>query len=369
MLRKPASIESEQMAENDGFEFEEEEDASISNKGMERFSEAVLYATDWTVETILNQLGRSNIQLNPNFQRRDAWSNSRKSKFIESIIIGLPIPQLVLAEVKDERGKYIVLDGKQRLLSLLKYTESRDDAKLGFGLSTLEARPDLSRVKFYKLNRDPGHVQDLNAFMNYTIRTVIIRNWPTREFLYQVFLRLNTGSVKLSSQELRQAMAPGPFSTFADDFSAASKQILALLGREDPDPRMRDVELLVRHLAFRNSLSEYTGRMKSFLDDFCIAQNKRWVTAEAEIIAQAHQFERAIDVLMRVLKEQLARKPESQSFNERFSTLSHSTRLKTKFKRPCSRTPSAFARNMVRYLRMRDSPMLLKATPPAFLIP
>ncbi len=303
------------MAENESFEFEDEEDASISNKGMERFSEAVLYATDWTVETILSQLSRNNIQLNPNFQRRDAWSNSRKSKFIESIIIGLPIPQLVLAEVKEERGKYIVLDGKQRLLSLLRYTDSRDDPKGGFGLSSLEARPDLSRVRYYKLHSDPAHEQDLNSFLNYTIRTVIIRNWPTREFLYQVFLRLNTGSVKLSSQELRQAMAPGRFSTFADDFSAGSKKILALLGRDDPDPRMRDVELLVRHLAFRNSLTEYSGRMKSFLDDFCIAQNKKWAGAEPVIVEQAHDFERGIEVLMRILKERLARKPDSQSFN------------------------------------------------------
>ncbi|MBL0934561.1 MAG: DUF262 domain-containing protein [Rhizobiaceae bacterium] len=297
------------------FEFDEEDDASISNKGMERFSEAVLYATDWTVETILSQLSRNNIQLNPNFQRRDAWSNSRKSKFIESIIIGLPIPQLVLAEVKEERGKYIVLDGKQRLLSLLRYTESRDDPKRGFGLSSLEARPDLARIKYSRLYSDPNYEQDLNSFLNYTIRTVIIRNWPTREFLYQVFLRLNTGSVKLSSQELRQAMAPGGFSTFADDFSAASKQILALLGRDEPDPRMRDVELLVRHLAFRNNLASYGGRMKSFLDEFCIAQNRQWENAEPAMISQAHEFERGIDVLMRVLKERLGRKPDSQSFN------------------------------------------------------
>lgn len=303
------------MAESDGFEFEDEDDASISSKGMERFSEAVLYSTDWTVETILNQLSRNNIQLNPNFQRRDAWSNSRKSKFIESIIIGLPIPQLVLAEIKDERGKYIVLDGKQRLLSLLKYTESKDDPKKGFGLSALEARPDLLRIRYSQLQRDAALEQDLNSFLNYTIRTVIIRNWPTREFLYQVFLRLNTGSVKLSSQELRQAMAPGKFSTFADDFSAGSKEVLSLLNRSDPDPRMRDVELLVRHLAFRNNITEYNGRMKSFLDEYCINQNKQWDSIAEETVDQAHEFERAIEVLSRILRERLARKPGSQSFN------------------------------------------------------
>src|SRR5690349_7343822 len=82
---------------------------------------AVVSATDWTTETIITQLDRGNIQLNPKFQRRDAWKLDRKSRFIESLIVGLPIPQIVLAEAKKQRGKFIVIDGKQRLLSILQY--------------------------------------------------------------------------------------------------------------------------------------------------------------------------------------------------------------------------------------------------------
>src|SRR6478735_6597778 len=82
---------------------------------------AVVSGTDWTTETIVSQLKRGNIQLNPRFQRRDAWKLDRKSRFIESLIVGLPIPQIVLAESKSERGKFIVLDGKQRLLSIVQY--------------------------------------------------------------------------------------------------------------------------------------------------------------------------------------------------------------------------------------------------------
>lgn len=309
----------------DNFEFEEEEDSSLDEKGVERFSEAVLYSTDWTVETILSQLRRENIQLNPNFQRRDAWSNSRKSKFIESIIIGLPIPQLVLAEQKDARGKYIVLDGKQRLLSLLKFVGVDDDKGNGFALSGLEARPDLKRIRFQKMDTAPEFESDLNSFLNYSIRTVIIRNWPSLDFLHQVFLRLNTGSVKLSSQELRQAMAPGPFSEFVDSFAAESEKIQKLLGRDDADPRMRDVELLVRSLAFRNALSDYQGRMKQFLDSFCIKENKTWRQRESEIREQASEFEEIVRLLFSVFGEgRVARKESSNSFNRAiFDALSY----------------------------------------------
>lgn len=87
----------------------------------DRFRDAVLYGTDWTVRTLLDQIEVGNIDLSPSFQRRDAWSAKNKSRFIESVALQLPIPQIVLAERQDQRGRYIVLDGKQRLLTLAQF--------------------------------------------------------------------------------------------------------------------------------------------------------------------------------------------------------------------------------------------------------
>ena len=78
-----------------------------------QFGRAIVSGTDWTADTIISQLAKGNIDLDPTFQRRDAWTQARKSKFIESIILGLPIPQLVLAESQDSKGIFIVIDGKQ----------------------------------------------------------------------------------------------------------------------------------------------------------------------------------------------------------------------------------------------------------------
>ena len=69
---------------------ESEEDLGSIDPSL--FGKAVVSGTDWTAETIVSQLAKGNIALDPAFQRRDAWSQSRKSKFIESIILGLPIP-------------------------------------------------------------------------------------------------------------------------------------------------------------------------------------------------------------------------------------------------------------------------------------
>jgi hypothetical protein len=217
-----------------------------------------------------------------------------------------------------------VLDGKQRLLSLLRFTESADNRDLGFGLSNLEIRPDLARKKYYHFTHDPTLAADRDQFLNFTLRTVIIRNWPNTEFLHQVFLRLNTGSVTLSSQELRQAMAPGEFTTFADDYSATSEPIQSLLGRDSADPRMRDVELLVRHIAFKRHLEEYRGRLKAFLDDVCIKENRTWETQSQAVQQAAEQFDVAIRALSDIFGEKLARKPESRAFNRAiFDALSY----------------------------------------------
>jgi hypothetical protein len=179
----------------------------------EAVTHAVVTDTDWTAETILSQLRRGNIQLNPRFQRRDAWDATRKSRVIESLILGLPIPQLVLAEDKRRRGAFIVLDGKQRLLTLRQFAEG---SVLGVGpaagefrelrLSRLDVRPDLHGYNLARLEDEPDKLDDLNALLNQTVRTVVVRRWPDEDFLNLVFLRLNTGSVPLSPQELRQAL-------------------------------------------------------------------------------------------------------------------------------------------------------------------
>jgi hypothetical protein len=223
---------------------------------------AVVSGTDWTTETIVSQLKRTNIQLRPRFQRRDAWKRDRKSRFIESLIVGLPIPQIVLAESKQDRGKFIVLDGKQRLLSILQFWGIGEGENNAYALSGTTLRPDLKGVTFQHLKTHHARESDYNALCNQPIRTVVIRNWADTNFLHTVFLRLNTGSVTLSPQELRQALLPGSFSDYVDDATSTDKTLQSLLGLSEPDPRMRDIEIFARFLAFRFFVRTYPGRMK-----------------------------------------------------------------------------------------------------------
>jgi hypothetical protein len=283
-------------------------------------SDAVVFATDWTAETILRQLERGNIYMNPKYQRRDAWRVATKSRFIESLILGLPVPPLVLAEAKGKRGSYIVIDGKQRLLTIRQFAaNSDDDVYPQLKLRGLEIRDGLNGKSLSDLEDDPASKSDYDAFQNQTVRTVVLRNWPNDSFLHLVFLRLNTGTVQLSPQELRQALSPGPFVDFTVDYSGTSVGLKKLLNAQHPDFRMRDVELLIRFYAFQNFLKIYSGNLKAFLDHTCSQLNRDWETQRAFLEHQAEEFEEAVKAIFMIFGQNACRKSDGTIYERRLN--------------------------------------------------
>jgi hypothetical protein len=262
------------------------------------FTGVSVTGTDWTIETVLSQLTKGNIELNPRFQRRDAWEATRKCHFIESLFLGLPVPQIVLAERRDARGKYIVLDGKQRLLCLRQFTAKADDKNFNnFKLTDLTIRKDLNEKSYSDIENDIALRGDITAFENQTLRTVVVRNWKNEGLLFLIFIRLNLGSKPLSPQELRQALHPGPFLDYADEASVSSKAIRRIFDCESPDFRMRDVELIIRFLGFVNFIADYKGNLKEFLDYVCQKLNAEWASYKEIITNQILQLDEADQLL------------------------------------------------------------------------
>jgi hypothetical protein len=307
--------------------FEEEEEQEIESEFqiklipvLEEISKIVVSGSDWTTETILNQLVRDNIQLNPQFQRRDAWSITRKSRFIESLIVGFPVPQIVLAVNRQEKGKFIVLDGKQRLLTILQfYGRSEKTKNNAFALKDLEFRRDLIGKKYDDFQNDVILSSDINALDNQTIRTILIRNWHSEDLLYKIFLRLNVESTPLSSQELRQALHPGGFIEFLDDKSVESKALRKILKSQNPDFRMRDVELLLRYIGFHYFLSEYRGNVKKFLDMTCEKLNKDWDNIDDNVENAVNQFEQAVETTINIFGDNFCRMWLGNKYRSQFN--------------------------------------------------
>lgn len=292
--------------------FDEEDEAldyELESNGnpksvLDEISEIIVAGNDWTTATILDQLVRDNIQLNPRFQRRDAWDITRKSRFIESIFLGFPIPDIVLASQDKKRGKFVVLDGKQRLLTILQFYGRSETPNDSFALKNLEFRPELNGCTHEALQNDLLHSSVLDALDNQTLRTTLIRNWHTESLLYKIFLRLNVENTPLSPQELRQALHPGDFINFLDDESIKNQALRKILKSQNPDPRMRDVELLLRYVGFHHFLSDYRGNLKVFLDMTCKKLNKDWKEKETEVRYTVSQFEKAVQTTTKIFGEE-----------------------------------------------------------------
>ena len=149
---------------------------------------------DWTVDTIVRQVEQGNIDLDPAFQRRNAWRDSRRSRLIESFVLGFPVPQIVLAENPRSRGRFIVIDGKQRLLTIAglylpNYRSYWTDERFS-GLDVLKA---LNRVPLDTFLSSIEWAKEQRQLTNSDIKTTIITGFQDEDVLYEIFYRINTG--------------------------------------------------------------------------------------------------------------------------------------------------------------------------------
>ena len=112
---KKSKIQATEPTTTDAFSedllWNEEINEDVSPEGE---SEVVVYSRDWTIATIISQIEQKNIDLNPKFQRRNAWDDARRSMLIESLIAGLPVPEIVLAEDPKKRKSFIVIEGEEK---------------------------------------------------------------------------------------------------------------------------------------------------------------------------------------------------------------------------------------------------------------
>lgn len=265
------------MCDENEEEYQDIDDIQETNEN----SNLIVFSRDWTVATILSQIEQGNIDLNPGFQRRNAWNDNKRSKLIESIMIGYPIPEIVLAENKNKRNSYIVIDGKQRLLTIASFKKPE---VYQYWTKKSPKTTGLTSSYNQKTYKDIDSNPDmLRIFENSALRCTVISNYPSDESLYDIFYRLNSGSTPLSSQELRQALNKGPYSQFLISVTDEDNILRQVMTIKEPDKRLRDVEVLLRCMSFLKYAKDYKGNLLQFLDNTMHIFNVLWKTEETEI--------------------------------------------------------------------------------------
>jgi hypothetical protein len=259
------------------------------------------YSRDWTVETIYNQIKQGNIELNPKFQRRNAWTDEKRSRLIESLILKLPVPEIVLAESHEEKNKFIVLDGKQRLLTIAGFIEHENykywDKPI---LRDLKLKPNLNTMSIELLSQDINK-ESYRAFQNSDIRCTVVFNQTSDDILYEIFYRLNSGAVPLSMQELRQSLRKGEFSDFLMESTEKIGPLHRVLGISQPDKRLLDAEILLKFISYRMHLRQYNGNLKKFLDDTLVILNKEWEKVHDQVSNLYNELNLGIEILSKIV--------------------------------------------------------------------
>ena len=276
-LREDVELVAGEVTEND-----------LSNINAAAIRSLTVVPTDWTVEVLATQIAKKRIELSPDFQRRVAWNATKMSRFIESLFLRLPVPQIVLAEVAP--GKFIVIDGKQRLMSLARFLGVFDEK---LRLTGCEYLIELNGKTIDDLRGDQQLSAALDSFESHTMRTVVLQKWGSEDMLYLLFLRLNQNGVTLSPQELRRALHPGPFLDWLDEWTSNCDELHSIFTYV-PDFRMRDMEVVTRHLAFALYASSYDGNMKKFLDVASGELNANWQRSLPVVEKELAEFVQAL---------------------------------------------------------------------------
>jgi hypothetical protein len=213
-------------------------------------------SSDWTISALRDKLDRGQLDLQPKFQREYVWSTRPElpSRLIESLLLEIPIPPIYFGKVTE--GRLEVIDGQQRLTTLVNFVSNR------FPLRKLHRMSSLNHKFFKDLTKDQQE-----KILDTPIRSIVIDAGANTELRYEVFERLNRGSMTLNEQELRNCVYRGPFNDLLVELEQDANWRKAE-GGDVPEGRFKEREMILRFFAFANRLPNYTGNLKRFLNEY-----------------------------------------------------------------------------------------------------
>ncbi len=262
---------------------------------------------DFNIKTLFSFIEGGFFKI-PGFQRNYVWDIKRASRLIESLILGIPIPQIFLYE--EGKNKYLVVDGQQRLMTIYYFLKGRfpreqkrnelrkifdengkipetiiqnDEYFVKFNLKLSQGLPGktnpLSGLNYFTLEE---HVSTLDFR---TIRNIIVKqNYPDGDdsSIFELFNRLNTGGVNLKPQEIRTSLYHSNFYDMLYKINL-NPTWRTLIGLESPDLYMKDIEVLIRVFGLLLKGTDYKPSMTRFLNSFS-KQCKSLPTTEIEYL-------------------------------------------------------------------------------------
>ncbi|MBF0342872.1 MAG: DUF262 domain-containing protein [Nitrospirae bacterium] len=220
------------------------------------------------LETITRRLIQGSIRLAPAFQRNEVWGATQKSQLIESLMLKIPIPMFYVSS--DVKGNWDVVDGLQRLTTVKEfvlgntYMQAKQEADRGNGLRLVSLEFWGDDYNNFTFNQLPDFLK--NRILETQFNFTIINPGTPEEVKRNIFKRINTGGMPLTSQEIKHALYHGKSTKLLEEL-VATEEFKQATGNSVDDSRMAARELVLRFLAF--SVRSYESYPKtSNMDDF-----------------------------------------------------------------------------------------------------
>ncbi|MEY4903818.1 MAG: hypothetical protein RLZZ292_1633 [Bacteroidota bacterium] len=222
---------------------------------------------DFTIEFIVKKYESGEIYI-PDYQRDFVWDDKRKSKFIESILLGLPIPSMFLADVSgidEKEGDLEIVDGSQRIRTLDAFVKNK------FRLNDLEILSEVN-TKYYK--DFPTSRQ--KRFLNHSLKTLVLSETTDPDARFMMFERINTGADELKAMEQRKGIYRGLFTDFIYN-ECSQNEVFKSLTFFTPKVKIRNEaeELILRFFAYSEKYEDYKkDDAYNFFNDYLKEKNK-----------------------------------------------------------------------------------------------
>jgi hypothetical protein len=249
MTQQDDFVEMDELEEDEA-SLEDEEEGDLGPERRRIFTDK----SDPPISALYMRYKAGDLILDPIFQRRPVWDDTRASRLIESVLLEVPLPVFYLAEGPGSTEE--VIDGQQRLRAFFRFLDNE------YALRGLRALANLNGRRFKDLDKPTQKL-----VRDSSIRTIVFKKESDENLRFEIFERLNTGAVPLNRQELRNCVYRGLYNDLLIKLSA-DPDYMWLMGLKGPEKRMKDVEYVLRFAAFYHATYlKYRPSMARFLDE------------------------------------------------------------------------------------------------------
>ena len=233
-----------------------QEKRQLAEEQIKALRKEIDYDTrDYSIDFLVQQYRENEFYIPDEYQRQYIWENANKNRFIESILLGLPIPFMFFSDTDD--GRCEIIDGAQRTQTLEEFMSDE------LVLSNLKKLTKLNGFTYTDL---PEYFK--RKFNKTTMRIIVLSDETTIEIRQEIFNRINTTGIRANPSEIRRGSYAGPFMDFLKECTKNPVFIKVCPVSETSKKRYDDLELVLRFFAFLNNYKNFNHRVDEFLDKY-----------------------------------------------------------------------------------------------------